>query len=99
MNERVDNKANSWTVQFLTKGGKEVMINPVASAMPNHVMSCYRLPKAVIKKITGAIAHFWWSSGGNKRDIQCSPRIKYVNPKREVLALEIFKILIRLCWQ
>lgn len=67
LNEKVNNKVNSWTVRFLTKGGKEVMINSVASAMPNHVMSCYRLPKAVIRKITGAIAHFWWSSGGNKK--------------------------------
>lgn len=45
------------------------MIKSVTSAMPNHVMSYYRLPKAVIKKIMGAIAHFWWNSGGNKRDI------------------------------
>ena len=67
MNERVNQKVNSWTVRFLTKGGKEVMINSVALAMTNHVMSCYKLPKMVTKKITGAIAHFWWSSGKNKR--------------------------------
>ena len=69
LNERVNNKVNSWTVRLLTKGGKEVMINSVVSAMPNHVMSCYRLPNAVIRKITGAFSHFWWSSGGNKRGI------------------------------
>ena len=59
LNERVNNKVNSWTVRFLIKGDKEVMINSVASIMSNHVMSCYILPKAVIKKITGVIAHFW----------------------------------------
>ena len=46
LNERVNNKVNGWTVRFLTKGGKYVMINSVASTMSNHVMSCYRLPKA-----------------------------------------------------
>ena len=65
MNERVNQKVNSWTVRFLTKGGKEVMINSVALAMTNHVMSCYKLPKMVTKKITGAIAHFWWDGNRN----------------------------------
>lgn len=51
--ERINQKVNSWTVRFLTKGGKEVLIKSAATAMPNHVMSCYRLPKAVTKKITG----------------------------------------------
>ena len=69
MNERVNQKVNSWTVRFLTKGGKEVMINSVALAMPNHVMSCYKLPKMVTKKITGAIAHFWWDGNRNKKGI------------------------------
>ncbi|XP_056862248.1 uncharacterized protein LOC108858352 [Raphanus sativus] len=67
--ERINQKINSWTVRFLTKGGKEVLIKSAANAMPNHVMSCYRLPKAVTKKITGAISHFWWGGSGNKKGI------------------------------
>lgn len=46
-----------------------LMIKSVVSAMPNYVISYYRLSKAVIKKITEAIAYFWWSSGGNKKYI------------------------------
>ena len=30
-------------------------------------MSCYRLPKATAKKLTNAIAQFWWSPGGSTR--------------------------------
>lgn len=33
--ERINQKVNSWTVRFLTKGGKEVMIKSAATAMPN----------------------------------------------------------------
>jgi len=58
LNEMINSKVNSWTVRFITKGGKEVLIKYVASAMPNHVMSCYRLPKTVTKKITSVTAHF-----------------------------------------
>lgn len=49
--------------------------------MPNHVMSCYRLPKAVTKKLTCPVAQFWLGSGGNSRamhwkswDILCHPK-------------------------
>lgn len=52
LNERVNNKVNGWTVRFLTRGGKEVLIKSVASPMPTHVMSCFSLPKGVTKKIT-----------------------------------------------
>ena len=50
-----------------TKGGEEVIIKSVVTALPNHVMSCYRLPKATVKKLTSAVAQFWWSPGGSTR--------------------------------
>lgn len=58
LNEMINSKVNSWTVRFIRKGGKEVLIKYVASAMSNHVMSCYRLPKTVTKKIMSVTAHF-----------------------------------------
>ena len=58
LNERVHNKVNSWTVRFLTKEGKEVLIKSAASPMPTFVMSCYRLPKGITRKLTSTLAHF-----------------------------------------
>ena len=54
-------------LKFFSKGGKEVVLKSVAIALPNHVMFCYRIPKAVISKLTSALACFWWRSGGNAR--------------------------------
>ena len=47
---RLHNRVNGWTFKFFTKGGKEVIIKSVVTALPNHVMSCYCLPKATAKK-------------------------------------------------
>ena len=33
-------QVNGWTFRYFTKGGKEVVIKSVVTAMPNHVMSC-----------------------------------------------------------
>ena len=46
-----------------------MIIKSVVTALPNHVMSCYRLPKAAAKKLTSAVAQFWWSPGGSTRGL------------------------------
>lgn len=49
--------------------------------MPNYVMSCYRVPKAVTKELTSVVFHFLW----NLREIEGvfigSHGINYVNLK------------------
>ena len=61
--DHLNNRVNGWSFKFFTKGGKEVIIKSVVTALPNHVISCYRLPKATAKKLTRAVAQFWWSPG------------------------------------
>ena len=65
--ERFNKRVNVWTFRYFTKGGKEVIIKSVVTALPNHVMSVYRLPKATVKKLTSAVAQFWWSPGGSTK--------------------------------
>ena len=48
--DRLNSRVTGWAFRFFTKGGKEVIIKSVVTALPNHVMSCYRLPKATAKK-------------------------------------------------
>ena len=69
--DRLNNRVNGWTFKFFTKGEKEVIIKLVITALPNHTMSCYRLTKATAKKLTSAVAQFWWSSGGSTRGLHC----------------------------
>ena len=34
--DRLNNRVNGWTFRFFTKGGKEVIIKSVVTALPNH---------------------------------------------------------------
>ena len=83
LNDRVNNKVNGWTVWFLTRQGKEVLIKSVASPKPTHVMSCFRLPIGVTKKITSTLSHFWWGGSGNKKGIHWLSWDKVCTPKEE----------------
>ena len=69
MHDQLTNRINGWIFWFFTKGGNEVIIKSVVTALPNHVMSCYRLPKAIAKKLTIIVAQFWWSPGKSTRGL------------------------------
>ncbi|XP_013738880.1 uncharacterized protein LOC106441631 [Brassica napus] len=60
--ERLQNRINSWSAKLLSKGGKEVLIKSVAQELPTYVMSCFLLPQEIIRKLTSAISRFWWST-------------------------------------
>ena len=81
--ERLNNRVNGWTFKFFTKGGKEVIIKSVVPALPNHVMGCFRIPKMVMKKLTSAVAQFWWSPRGSTRGMHWKSLDKLSTPKDE----------------
>ena len=63
----LNNRVNGWTFKFFTKRGKEVIIKSVVTALPNHVMYCYQLPKETTIKLMSSVAQFWWSPWGSTR--------------------------------
>ena len=79
--ERLQNRINSWSAKLLSKGGKEVMIKSVAQALPTYVMSCFLLPQDIIRKLTSAISHFWWSTKDNNRGLHWIAWKKICTPK------------------
>lgn len=81
--DRLNKRVNGWTFKFFSKGGKDVIIKSVVTALQNHVMSCFRIPKTATKKLKSAVAQFWWNSGGNTRSIHWKSWDKVCNTKEE----------------
>jgi hypothetical protein len=53
-----------WTPRLLNSAGREVTIKAICQAIPTYSVSCFKLSKKLCKKITAAVARFWW--GGDE---------------------------------
>lgn len=67
--DRIRQKAKGWSTRHLSPAGKMTLLKAVLSAMPNHSMSCYKLPKSLCKRIQSALTRFWWDSKPDERKI------------------------------
>ena len=70
--ERIESRMMGWAEQFLSQAGKEILIKAVAMAMPNHAMSCFKLPIGVCKDIKKAIHCVWWRGSMKRRGVYWS---------------------------
>ena len=57
--QRIRNKLDSWYNRFLTPAGREVLLKAVITALPTYTMTCFLLPKGLIKEITTIMRNFW----------------------------------------
>ncbi|KAH1107812.1 hypothetical protein J1N35_011580 [Gossypium stocksii] len=53
---------NSWSVRYLSMGGKEVFIKSVLQVILMYVMQCFALPKELYHKLEGIMNKLWWSN-------------------------------------
>lgn len=83
LKERLSSKVSGWHARTLSQGGKEVLIKAVATALPVHAMSVYRIPKSIISSLHGIMASFWWSNVEHKRKIHWMSWEKLCLPKEE----------------
>lgn len=59
-------KVMIWKERLLSEAGKEIMIKAVLQAIPLYVMTCFKLPISVCRRLHGIMSRFWWSN--NKVD-------------------------------
>ena len=64
--DRIKQKYSGWLTRYLFPTGKVVTLKSVLSAIPSHVMTCFKLPKSLIKKIQSVITRFWWDNHSKK---------------------------------
>ncbi|KAL3826043.1 hypothetical protein ACJIZ3_022072 [Penstemon smallii] len=64
--DKVCNRLKGWKEQWLSKGGKEILIKSVIQAIPTYAMSCFKLPNYFTSEIEGLMAKFWWEGTNGK---------------------------------
>ena len=67
--ERVWKRLQGWKEKLLSQAGREVLIKSVIQAIPMYTMSCFKLPKGLIKELETTICKFWWGYNGGNRKI------------------------------
>ena len=65
--QRLDEKVGGWQNQFLSPGGKEVLLKAVALALPTYTMSCFLIPKTICKQISSIMSDYWWRNNKTSR--------------------------------
>lgn len=65
--EKVKQRTQGWTHQFLLEAEKETLLKTVALASPVYAMNYFKLSKGIFKDINGLLANYWWSKSSNKR--------------------------------
>jgi hypothetical protein len=66
---RVWKKVKGWKERFLSRAGKETLIKAVAQAIPNYILSCYKMPIGCCREIYSILAKFWWGSNTDQKKI------------------------------
>ena len=69
LKERVWKKLQGWKEKILSQVGREVLIKSVIHAILTYTMSCFKLPKGLVKELEVLIQKFWWGYNGDNRRV------------------------------
>ncbi|XP_033139816.1 uncharacterized protein LOC117131700 [Brassica rapa] len=58
--DRIRQRSIGWTTRYLSKAGKQVLLQAVLAALPTYTMSCFKLPLSICKQIQSVLTRFWW---------------------------------------
>lgn len=81
LKDRTQCRLDTWFLRKLSQGGKEILLKTPASALPVFAMSCFRMPKTVIKKLESLMANYWWCSEPHIRKVDWISWDKLCLPK------------------
>jgi hypothetical protein len=59
---RINIKLEGWKERLISKAGKEILLKSVVQAVPQYVMSVFKIPVSICKAIEKKIANFWWKT-------------------------------------
>ena len=79
--ERIWKKLKGWKEKLLLQASREILKKAVIQVIPTYTMSCFKLPKGLIKEIESLIRKFWWRYRGEQRKISLGELGEVTSPK------------------
>ncbi|KAL5559689.1 hypothetical protein UlMin_035900 [Ulmus minor] len=80
---KVWRKVKGWNSSLFSQAGKEILIKAVLQAIPSYAMSCFKMPKSLIKDIHRLISRFWWGSNAGQKKIHWAKWEVFCQPKEK----------------
>ena len=65
--QKLEKRISHWTFQYLSLGGRLVLVNSVLSSIPVYWMSLAPLPATILQKLRSIMFNFLWGSLVNNR--------------------------------
>ena len=69
LKDSTQGRLDVWYYQHLLQGGKEVLIKSRGLSLSTFAMSCFKLPKTIITKLSSMLVAFWWGTEDHHRKI------------------------------
>ncbi|KAL0429071.1 UNVERIFIED_CONTAM: LINE-1 retrotransposable element O protein [Sesamum radiatum] len=82
LKDRIWKRIQGWHEKTLSLAGKATLIQSVVQVIPAYAMSCFRLPKILLKEFQSLSADFFWNDGDRPRihwiewDKMCTSKLK-----------------------
>lgn len=67
LQEKIWKRIIMWGENFLSSGGKEIMLKAVIQAIPVYVMGLFKLSNSVCEDLNKISRSFWWGADRGKR--------------------------------
>ena len=62
-------KLQGWKEKLFSQAGREVLIKSVIQEIPTYTMSCFKLPRGLIKELEVLVHKFWWDYSVDSRKV------------------------------
>ena len=79
--EGTQGRVERWHKRKLSQSEKEVLLKSMITSLSVFAMSCFRLPKTLLRSINSIMANYWWSSDVHIRKIHWVAWDKLCLPK------------------